>query len=71
MANKLYLVTVQDTVLQSTGYFIRAENEAQARELQKNGMYMEETSTITLDTLETEVKDVVMITESAEGQALQ
>ena len=38
---KLYLVTVQDTVLQGTGYFIRAENSEQAKEFQANGMYAE------------------------------
>lgn len=70
-AQKLYLVTVQDTVLQSTGYFIRAKDEAEALQFQKSGMYIEETSTVTLDTIDSSVKDIIAINENARGQALQ
>lgn len=68
MAAKLFLVTVQDTVLQATGYLIRATNETQAKQFQANGMYIEETSTAVLDTLDTKVVDVTEILTYGEGQ---
>lgn len=65
---KLYLVTKQDTVLQATGYLVRAKDEAGAKDSVAKGMYIEETATVTLDLLDTETKDVTEIAAYAEGQ---
>lgn len=67
---KLFLVTKQDTVLQATGYFVRAVDEKEAEAYVKEGMYIEETSTVTLDTLDSTTKDIVAIHEDGNGQAL-
>ena len=67
-ATKLFLVVVQDTVLQATGYLIRAHDEADAKELQAAGMYIEETATTTLDTIDSSVVDVTEINENGKGQ---
>ena len=67
-ANKLYLVTKEDTVLQATSYLVRAYDEDHARSLVDGGMYIEETATATMDTLETKTVDVTEINEYGKGQ---
>ena len=67
-ATKLFLVVVQGTVLQATGYLIRAQDEEDAQALQAAGMYIEETKTDILDTLETNVVDVTEISNDGQGQ---
>ena len=67
-ATKLFLVVVQDTVLQSTGYLIRAQDEDDARALQAAGMYIEETRPEVMDTLESSVVDVTEVSENGNGQ---
>lgn len=67
-ATKLFLVVVQDTVLQSTGYLIRAEDENDAKACLSAGMYIEETKPEIMDTLETNIVDVTEISEEATGQ---
>jgi hypothetical protein len=67
-ATKLFLVVVQDTVLQATGYLIRAADEDDARSCLAAGMYIEETKPEILDTLDTNIVDVTEISEKATGQ---
>lgn len=67
-ATKLYLVIKEDTVLQGTGYLVRAASKEKASEYVDKGMYIEETRTEVLDTLDSQTKDVLEISDSAEGQ---
>lgn len=64
---KLYLVVKQDTVLQATGYFVFAKDQEDAKDQVAQGYYIEETATTTLDTLETETKDVTEINQAEFG----
>lgn len=67
-APKLYLVTVQDTVVQATGYLVRATEEDVAKALVVEGKYIEETSTVTLDNVGTSVINATEISQYGEGQ---
>lgn len=64
----LFLVTIQDTVLQATGYLVRAEDEEKAKESVAKGFYIEETNTVTLDTITSEEVDITEISEYGKGQ---
>lgn len=64
----LFLVTKQDTILQATGYLVRADDAEHAKETVTKGFYIEETNTVTLDTLTSEDVDVTEISEYGTGQ---
>jgi hypothetical protein len=68
MANSIYLVVVQDTVVQVTGYLVRAESKEFAEATVEAGMYIEETAAEVVDTLESTVVDIVQIDPEAKGQ---
>lgn len=65
---RLYLVVVQDTVLQGNGYLVRATDEDAAKASVKEGMYIEETKAEILDTINSEVVSVTEIASQGPGQ---
>jgi hypothetical protein len=64
----LFLVTKHDTIIQATGYLVRADDAEKAKESVTQGFYIEETATVTLDTLTSEDVDVTEISEYGTGQ---
>lgn len=68
MGSKLFLVVKQDTTIQVTGYLVRAHDEEQARQYVDDGMYIEETSSEVVDTVESTTVQVEEITPEGEGQ---
>ncbi len=67
-ASKLFIVTKQDTIVQMTGYLVRANDETEARDLVSAGMYIEETKTETMELLETFTASVEEVTLNGKGQ---
>lgn len=47
----VFLVVVQDTIIQSREYAVIAKNEMAARELVAKGMFLTESEATTMDTL--------------------
>jgi hypothetical protein len=66
--NRIFIVVKNDTVIQSTGYIVRAHDQDDATALVNAGMYIEETSSEVLDTIDSETVIVEEITTNAEGQ---
>lgn len=67
-ANKLFLVTKQDTVIQMTTYLVRAQDKGDALNLVDAGMYIEETKPETMDTLGTVTTGIEEILPNGNGQ---
>ena len=60
-ADKLWLVVKQDMVLTATGYIVRAHDADDAAATVDAGMYIEETRSEVLDTIESKTVEVVEI----------
>lgn len=67
-AKTLWLVVKEDTVLQATGYLVRATNAEAAVAFVNDGRYIEETKTETLDTLSSHTASVTEIADIGAGQ---
>jgi len=66
--SKLWLVVKEDTVLQATGYLVRATTAEDANNYVNDGRYIEETKTETLDTITTRTASITEIAEIGVGQ---
>lgn len=64
----LFLVIKEDTVLQVTGYLVRANDQDHAIATVNAGMYIEETAPDTIDTLETRTVSAEEIKPEGTGQ---
>ena len=60
-ASDFYIVLVEDQVVQVTSYIVRANDEEQARQLVASGVYAFESDTETVDTINSEIKNVEKI----------
>lgn len=58
-----FIVTKQDTVIQLTDYVVQAEDLRHAEKLVDNGCFISESITETIDTVESQTKSVVELTE--------
>jgi hypothetical protein len=67
-ATKLFLVNVQDTVIQMNAYLVRAHDSEQAKDLVTSGMFIEEMKPEIMDTLDSQITAVEELNIDAEGQ---
>jgi hypothetical protein len=67
-ANKLFLVTKEDTIIQTRTYLVRAYDENQAERYVDDGMFIEESEPSTIETLNSITGQIEEITSEGIGQ---